>query len=263
MEGGVLPVDFDAAYQVLLNKTELPIVTPCQTRPLVLQNCIAKIVPSAINRCLAQAAPQVLHGAQYGFISGRSIPQAACHLEELVLKVANCSKFSTLLFTDLQQAFPTLRRGWTLLVCNRSGAGNRMMRLLRQLLRPSKIQLKWRQQSFKGFSASTGLKQGDPLSGLVFALSIDCFIRWSSYQLPDCIELGRQVWFADDTVQLLCTRLELEIAAVLFAVLFDASGMQFGPKSKFLFVGSASETEFRAMVARLGRGHIFADLPIV
>eukprot|EP00971_Amphidinium_carterae_P048651 958831-Amphidinium_carterae.1 len=100
------------------------------------------------------------------------------------------------------------------------------------------------------------------LSGLVFALSIDCFIRWSSFQLPDCIELGRQVWLADDTVQLLCTLEELEIAAVLFAVLFDASEMQLGPKSNLFFVGSAFETEFRDMVARLARGHIFADLPI-
>eukprot|EP00971_Amphidinium_carterae_P270932 5376565-Amphidinium_carterae.1 len=105
-----LPFGFDEAYQVLLNKTTSPVVEPSQTRPLVLQNALAKLLPAVVNVALAKHAPQFLHGAQYGFLTGRSIPAAALHLEELALRVSKTSKFATLLFTDLHQAFPSLRR---------------------------------------------------------------------------------------------------------------------------------------------------------
>eukprot|EP00971_Amphidinium_carterae_P146828 2909855-Amphidinium_carterae.1 len=78
----------------MLNKTADPVVEPSQTRPLVLQNTLAKLLPAVINHALASHLPKFLHGSQYGFVAGRSISQAALHLEELALRVSKTSEFA-------------------------------------------------------------------------------------------------------------------------------------------------------------------------
>eukprot|EP00971_Amphidinium_carterae_P107066 2120879-Amphidinium_carterae.1 len=88
------------------------------------------------------------------------------------------------------------------------------MRLLRELLRPSHMLLKWRNCVYPGFTAVTGAKQGDPLSGISFAISVDSYIRWSSTQLWWHLPVHRQVWFADDHVLAVVEEQELDAIAV-------------------------------------------------
>eukprot|EP00971_Amphidinium_carterae_P256166 5086097-Amphidinium_carterae.1 len=138
MFGCQLPEALCESYSVFLNKKDTPVVEPCDTRPIVLDNVLTKIVPGALAYKLAPSFAAVGHSCQHGFVQGRTIPQAMLKLEELAFRISRDTRFGALLCVDVKQAFPTLRRKWILEVCRRSGASQQQLRLVTQMMRPNR-----------------------------------------------------------------------------------------------------------------------------
>eukprot|EP00971_Amphidinium_carterae_P151606 3005461-Amphidinium_carterae.1 len=244
MAGCEMPRTMVDSFSVFLNKKDAPVVEPRDTRPIVLDNVLSKIIHGAMASKLAPAFATVGHACQHGFVRGRTIPQAMLKLEEIAFRISMDRRFSALLFVDVKQAFPSLRRKWILEVCARSGATLAQLRIVRQMMRPNRTFIKWKGRVFAGYSISTGLAQGSPWSGLAFALAVDPFVRFAMDQIPWSIPVPRWVLFADDMVVGALHPKEFDVLAVAFVVLEDATGMAIGEKSKILPVGRASLTEF-------------------
>eukprot|EP00971_Amphidinium_carterae_P211941 4205632-Amphidinium_carterae.2 len=251
MTGEALPAPLTDSYSVYLNKKEASVVTAIDTRPIVLDNVITKVIPGALAAKLAPVFPRLGHACQYGFVRGRTIPQALVKLEELAFRISKDDKFGALLCVDVKQAFPSLRRKWILEVCYRSGASLQQIRLLKQMMRPNKTYIKWKGRVFPGYCIQTGLNQGSPWSGLAFALAVDPFIRFAAATIPWELPVQRWVLFAGDMIAGARNPLELDIISVVFVVLEDATGMAIGIKSKILPIGWGSVAAFRRALCRV------------
>eukprot|EP00971_Amphidinium_carterae_P351956 6492357-Amphidinium_carterae.2 len=164
MQGQQLPAPLTDSYTVFLNKKEASIVLASDTRPIVLDNVLTKVIPGALTAKLAPLFAKMGHACQYGFVKGRTIPQALIKLEELAFRISKDDRFGALLFVDVKQAFPSLRRKWILEVCWRSGATMQQLKLLEQMMRPNRTLIKWKGRVYPGYKISTGLNQGSPWS---------------------------------------------------------------------------------------------------
>jgi hypothetical protein len=104
-----------------------------------------------------------------------------------------------------------------------------------------------------GFLATSGIKQGCPASGSLFALALDPFIRMLCLRLPTPLHVVSA--FADDmglvTRQLLRC---LAILADLAALLMSATTMQLNPK-KSIIIPLGRQTFFSI------RRHLFETIP--
>eukprot|EP00971_Amphidinium_carterae_P339042 6476649-Amphidinium_carterae.1 len=81
---------------------------------------------------------------QYAFVPGRGISTAFPLLERAALTIAGSHKYASLMFVDLEAAYPSLRRSWTLACIRASGCSPELFRLFRALLKPGRCTIKWK-----------------------------------------------------------------------------------------------------------------------
>eukprot|EP00971_Amphidinium_carterae_P214570 4258112-Amphidinium_carterae.1 len=80
MVGSTLPTPLTPSTST---KQEASVVTAMDTRPIVIDNVITKMIPGALAAKLAPVFARLGYSCQYGFVRGRTIPQALMKLEEL------------------------------------------------------------------------------------------------------------------------------------------------------------------------------------
>ena len=148
---------------------------PKDTRPLSLKCSDNKIIASTLNGAIKTTIAAQLHAAQRGFLRGR---QPAVNIL-LLDAIARCFSFPRaggcpmLLFFDIAAAFPSLSHKFLFVMLQYIGCPAGLVAALRSFYTGvTGI-------SMAGtflFKILSGVLQGCPLSGSLFALSFDCFI---------------------------------------------------------------------------------------
>jgi endonuclease/exonuclease/phosphatase family metal-dependent hydrolase len=248
LDGAMLPDDFNDAHMVFLPKGEYDgdvhgiARTPEATRPLTLSNAVAKVLASAMNASLSQMAARTVSPRQRGFVRGRNLLDNVVETEAAAIHFAQYyGDTSGIALLDLVAAFPSLAHSWIFAVLRRMGVPRFFRRALAKLYRMVNIKILFGGILAAGFTASSGIKQGCPASGSLFAIALDPFLRMLCLRLPMPVSIVSA--FADDigivTRQLLET---LSVLAELLALLKTATAMGLSPtKSVIIPLGRQTE----------------------
>ena len=170
-----------------------------QIRPLSLSNSDVKIFEMALCCAWEEVISSWALRAQRGFIRGRSMLKNVLEVESksLVLSLSSYNSEArpgTLLF-DFGNAFPSLAHEFLWLTLESIGVPASIINAVKRLYSNSKHFWKYRGITKEVYVAEAGVKQGGPLSALLFVIAIDAFLAsLGSVILPDDLLTA----FADD-----------------------------------------------------------------
>ena len=132
---------------------------------------------------------------QRGFLLGRSMLSNIIDVDYHSLRISLNSSHGALLLFDFEAAFPSLSHEYMFQVLQRIGLPPNWVAAIQLLYVGNTHWVRVGGQYFPSFTAKSGVRQGCPLSPLLFAVVVDILLRRLASHLPSCIVRA----FADDT----------------------------------------------------------------
>ena len=158
--------------------------TAADTRPLVIVNTDNRIIANAIRIHLEPIVAQWISPMQRGFLPGRSMLANVIDIEHLSQgNMLKHDRGCTILF-DFKAAFPSLCHGYLPETSRGLGIPRHICHMIKSLYDGHRCNIGFKGQNYKGFEISAGIRQGCPLSPLLFALVIDIFLRRIHRHIP-------------------------------------------------------------------------------
>ncbi|XP_057789598.1 uncharacterized protein LOC131006455 [Salvia miltiorrhiza] len=181
-----LPSGCNSSTMVLLPKKDV-VSTVADLRPIVLSNFFFKIISKILAMRLGEIASVAVDTNQFGFISGRSIHDCIMLGSEGV----NCMKrtnngVNMACKIDIQKAFDTLRWDFLLLVLKMRGYDAIFIRWIEIILHSARLSILYNGRLHGYFACSRGVRQGDPLSPILFGIAED----FLSVLFQNCVTSG-------------------------------------------------------------------------
>ncbi len=201
--GAPLPAGFNDCLLVFIPKGDevgdrgVVARTPASTRPISLSNTASKFIALAVNRPLAQVALATVHPRQRGFVGGRSLTDNVVEIEGYgqSYAIADAEDPGILMF-DLMAAFPSLAHQWLFVVLRRMRVPRWFIQAIRALYRDCSATVVLMGLRWGSFPMRSGIRQGCPASGSLFALAFDPCIRYIMHMLGP--KRGVITAYADD-----------------------------------------------------------------
>ena len=193
----------------LIPKDENNLSTLSNWRPITLLNVNYKILAKVIANRIGSVLPKLIHPDQTGFIKGRFIGQNVRLLNDL-LEYTDVQKIpGILLFIDFEKAFDTIEWPFIQNVLKCFNFGPVIGKWIATLYSDVESAVINGGYTTNYFKVSRGVRQGCPLSPLLFVLGVEILAQ-KIRQSTDCrgIELSQSVeakisQFADNTT-LIC-----------------------------------------------------------
>jgi hypothetical protein len=208
--------------------------------------------------------PAITSVQQRGFIKGRSINDCICTTSEAINVLHKKSFGGNLAIkVDVAKAFDTLDWSFLLKVLKAFGFNQVFCKWIHSILLSAKISISFNGRQHGFFSCSRGVRQGDPLSPLLFCLaeevisrSITKLVREGSLKLINGsrnYNVPSHVLYADD-IMLFCKGSASNIQALssLFVRYGQSSGQFVNPQKSSIFAGSIPHSRLAIIANSLG-----------
>jgi len=146
-------------------------------RPIALINCSFKIFSKALNNMLIKLSERLISPNQTVFIKGRYILESVVAAHKIIHEVVRRKETGFFLKLDYEKAYD--RVNWSFLeeVLRSRGFNHKWIGWILKLVRGGSVCVRLNDENSSYFSPGKGLRQGDPLSPLLFNLVIDIFTR--------------------------------------------------------------------------------------
>jgi hypothetical protein len=149
-----------------------------QYRPIAMANFKFKIISKVIADRLAQILPSIISQEQRGFIHDRNIKDCICIASEAANLLHNKSFGGNLaLKIDISKAFDTLEWPFLLTVLSKFGFNEVFCNWIHVILKSAFLSVSINGKAHGYFNCTRGVRQGDPLSPLLFCLAEDVLSR--------------------------------------------------------------------------------------
>ena len=178
-------------------------------RPITILNTDYKIFTKAIATRLTEIAPSIIHQDQAGFIRGRSIfdqiDQTTTTINYARLKGIN----GAIVALDQEKAYDKITHPYLWKILEKYGFPPEMINTIKVLYKDAPTSVIINGMISSPFCVARGVRQGDPMSCILFDLGIEPLaanIRASNIRGIDVPNLGEKVkvsLFADDTTVVL------------------------------------------------------------
>lgn len=180
---------------------------PGNYRPIALIPVDVKVLSKALTYRLQRVVPDLVHSDQKGFVRGRSIHHHVRLLADLQDLVTSRDEEAYALFLDFEKAFDRVNWDYMFRVLERMGCGVEFVQWVRLLYFEPQAHLLINQNIQPALFPTRGVKQGDPLSALLFLLTIEPLgnLLRSHEEYGVCLNddhTSTSVFFADDTTLL-------------------------------------------------------------
>lgn len=202
--GVVSDTEFCEGWLLLLHKKNDPRVVG-NHRPITLLNCDYKIFTKALSLKLAATAPSVIHRDQAGFVPGRSIIDQV-KLTEAIINYAEFEEENGVIVAlDQEKAYDRIQHKYLLASLEQANFPNHFINIVRTLYSDAYTSVIINGVKSSRYKVTRGVRQGDPLSCLLFNLAIEPLaqmIRKSELKGFKCVGREYRVivsLFADDT----------------------------------------------------------------
>lgn len=173
-------------------------------RPISTINLIPKIISKMLATRLAHHLPDLISIKQSAFIRGRQISENFLATREILQHISQVKSPAVFLKLDFTKAFDSLNWGFLSTIMAARGLPDKWCMWIDHLLRTSSSRVVVNGETTTYFAHKKGLRQGDPLSPLLFNLAVDV--------------LQRLIGAANDTLkQSLSSKLREPIMALQYA----------------------------------------------
>ncbi|KAL4219933.1 hypothetical protein ACF0H5_020345 [Mactra antiquata] len=144
-------------------------------RGVTIVSCLSKIFTGVLNQRLSDWAEknEILTDAQFGFRKGRSTTDAAFILHSVINKILSEKQRLYCCMIDLKRAFDSVYLNGLWLKLFNLGIDGKFLRIIRDMYSQVKVCVKGCKSFSDFFYCTIGLKQGESLSPLLFALFIN------------------------------------------------------------------------------------------
>ncbi|XP_050225835.1 uncharacterized protein LOC126675263 [Mercurialis annua] len=206
---GFFPTGLNTAFLVLIPKLKGAIDIK-DFRPISLINGVFKLLSKVLANRLSPILPLLISDNQFGFIKGRNIHD--CHMiaSELI-HLANRRKDQVFLIKlDFKKAFDSISWDFILKVMARMNFDATWINWISSFFSSSQLSVLVNGSPSKNFSMSRGVRQGDPISPMLFVLAVEglkaLFVKAVDLGLIDGIHVDGYaepisiLQFADDTL---------------------------------------------------------------
>ena len=166
-----------------------------QTRPLSLVDVSNRILASSYKRRWERTLGPWTSHDQRGFIKGRSMVANILELEAHGLTAAGKREHPMMVLVDFRAAFPSVSHDFTFRCLEAFGMPQFAVDVLRTLYLDGACRISVGVALLPGFPMGSGIRQGCPLSPLIFAVCMDLLLRRLRHGMSAGYE---QRAFADD-----------------------------------------------------------------
>ncbi|MCO5552223.1 hypothetical protein L7F22_005735 [Adiantum nelumboides] len=132
--------------------------------------CLYKIFSKVLANCLHKLLPDLIHPAQYGFIKGHNVLQNILNVQIGIDYAKKINQEVVNVQLDLEKAFDHVSWSFLAELMHTMGFGPRMFRLIYTLSLGSVSRIMINGGATSPVSLTRSLRQGCPLSPLLFAL---------------------------------------------------------------------------------------------
>jgi exonuclease III len=215
-------------------------------RPITLLNTDYKIYTKAIATKLAQVAPNIIHPNQAGFMPGRSIFDQV-RLAKMMVHYAEATETNGLIVAlDQEKAYDKISHEYLWRTLEKYNLPQRFINMVRSLYESAETVVIVNGAISKPFQVSRGVRQGDPLSCLLFNIAIEPLAnllrkndQLEGFNIPGIGEKLITNLFADDTTVYLGQNDSFDDLTDTLDLWCKASGAKFNVnKTEIIPIGS-------------------------
>ena len=169
------------------------------TRPLSIVNCDNRLIASAARNRWESHLTEWIRPRQQGFLSGRSILNNLIQLDTASMITSLTQPDGACILLDFASAFPSISQEFLFSTLQHIGLPHNALNLLHSLYSNSYCEVKQGATSCPGFALETGVRQGCPLSPLLYATVAEVLLDAIEHRCPKTLALC----YADDTALVL------------------------------------------------------------
>jgi len=260
---GCFPPCFNSNTIVLIPKTDNA-DTVEQFRPIALSNFKFKIVTKILADRMVPIMKSIISDEQRGFIQGRNIRDCICTTSEAINLLHNRYFGGNIAFkVDIAKVFDTIEWSFLLKVLKQFGFNSKFCSWISAILESANLSISINGKQHGFFKCKRGVRQGDPLSPILFCLAEDVLSR----SIKNLVEQGKvelikgsrnhyvpsHTLYVDD-IMVFCKAKSSSIQALkdLFQRYAAVSGQLVNPAKSTLYAGSISHTRVNQISAQIG-----------
>ncbi|XP_019431188.1 PREDICTED: uncharacterized protein LOC109338411 [Lupinus angustifolius] len=233
-------------------------------RPIALANFQFKIISKVIADRLASITSRIISPNQRGFIKDRSIYDCICLASEAINLLDHKVFGGNLAIKlDIKKAFDTMDWNFLLSTLHAFGFNAKFVNWISTILHSAKLSISVNGENVGFFSCKRGVRQGDPLSPLLFCIAEDVLSRGisklvlegklSTISGPRNLKICSHAFYADD-ILVFCKGIKREILALkhLLSDYGEASGQLTNPAKCRFYSGKISARKVASLNDALG-----------
>ncbi len=168
-------------------------------RPLNVTNCDNRLLASTIRLVLEPIIGPLITKDQRGFLTGRSMLANVLDIEEAMICTARESEQGWAFFYDMAAAFPSVEQEFFHGYFHKLGWPRWLLNIIHIFYLNNTCQICLAGARYIGFTLTRGIRQGCPLSPLLFAMATDLMLRRLQRLFPGATS---RAW-ADDLAMVL------------------------------------------------------------
>ncbi|KAK2416760.1 hypothetical protein QL285_039127 [Trifolium repens] len=232
--------------------------------PIALANFKFKIISKVLADRLAQVMPSFISKEQRGYIHGRNIKDCLCLASEVAnLLHTKVFRGNLALKIDVTKAFDTLEWSFLIKVLRSFGFSETFCSWIDMILKSASLSISINGKLHDYFSCKRGVRQGDPLSPLLFCIAEDVLSRNISKLVVDGklklskgsrnVHIPSHCLYADD-ILVYCTGMQSNLIALkeLFTRYALASGQVVSASKSVIYSGGITQTRLSHLAEIFG-----------
>jgi hypothetical protein len=199
-----------------------------QHRPIFLLNVSYKIITKVLMLRVEECLSRIISKNQNAFIKGRNIMEGVLSLHEILHDTKRKKKDGIILKLNFEKAYDKVNWDFLFEVIKQRGFCGRWCNWVKAVVASGTLSVKTNNSMGSYFKSRKGVRQGDPLSPLLFNLAADCLTKMVQTAqrnglikglMNDIIPSGIAILqYADDTI--LCMEDSAETAQNMKILLY-------------------------------------------